>query len=113
MRSDSILNTGLTSISVTKVSEERKRREERAKAKEDKRAVMAPSIEPVLEELRKEKEKTVQSLLSVISPTTPHEDVKSLVVSLNLYADSMDKLKSRLSNIMRITKPVSEEGSND
>ena len=110
-RNDSILNTGASSASIGKAERARELREGRAKLKTDKRTRIAPSIEPVIEELIKERDRTILELLALVTPATPTEDAKELLVSLNLYKASMERLKSRLSNIMREPKgkPVEEE----
>lgn len=110
-RSDSSLITGLSSASINKAERAKELREERARLKESKRTRIAPAIEPVIEELEKEKDRVILELLSMVTPTTPKDGAKELLVSLNLYKTSMERLKSRLSNIMR--EPSKKEVEND
>lgn len=108
MRSDSVLNTGLSSASINKASKERAARAERQKLRDEKRTTLLPAVQILVDELLKEQEKTKLSLLKIIGPATPADDVKSLLVSLNLYDQSMTTLRTRISNIMR-TKVVEDE----
>lgn len=102
MRSDSILNTGVTGASINKAQRAKEARDLRSKEKLEKRAQLLPAAEIVVNELNKELEATKYALLSIINPSTPEENVKALISALNLYDQSMKNLKSRLSNIMRV-----------
>ena len=102
MRRDSILNTGLTSNSINKAGREKHARELRKKAKDEKRSQLVPAIQIVIDELNKELESTQVQMLGLINGSTPTEDVKSIIVSLNLYSQSVKQLKTRISNIMRV-----------
>lgn len=101
MRSDSILNTGRSSVSVNKVAIERKAREERAKARDAKRTTLAPFAQIISEEFKKERESAKLRLLGIIDTTTPEEDVKATISALNLYATSMNNLEFKLTNLMK------------
>lgn len=98
MRSDAILYTGVTSKASQKVDERKKAVK---LAKEEKKAQLTPAIELVLSAIKKEKESTTQSLLSTINPSTKEEDTKSIIVSLNLYTQSLDRLEGKIVRIMR------------
>ncbi len=102
MRTDSILNTGMSSATLNKAERVKKAREARAEQKKQVRNVILPAIEPVLEELDKERNKTIIDLMETIDASTSDVDVKSIILSLNLYKESLENLKSRLSNIMRV-----------
>lgn len=102
MRSDSILVTGISGHSIDKDEKVKEAKRLRTEQKERVRAVISPTIEPVLEELQKEKEKTILGLIEAVDAGVSQEDVKSTILALNLYKESMDNLKSRLSNIMRV-----------
>lgn len=107
MRNDSILNTGMTSATLNKAERASDAREQRRKVKEQKRSQLLPSAEIVITELNKEQESTKLQLLKLINPATPANDVKELLVSLNLYDQSITNLKTRISNILR---KASDEG---
>lgn len=99
-RNDSILNTGLTGATVDKAERERFLQEKRLK-RQEKKAKLTPAMDVVIEELNKEKQNTEKMLLSMVTTNTKEEDLKSLIVSLNLYNESMSRLKNRLKTIMR------------
>lgn len=99
-RSDSVLLTGMNSASVSKV--ERAKEKERLK-KESKLKVkskIAPSIEPVIDEIDKEIKATIIAQMDLIDGS--EEDFKAMAKALKLYKESCSRLKSRLSNIMRV-----------
>ena len=102
MRSDSILNTGLSSVSVNKVAIEQKAREDRARARDEKRTTLAPVAQIITEEFNKERERAKLELLGIIDAKTPEKDVKAIIASLNLYATSMNNLQFRLINLMKL-----------
>ncbi len=101
-RSDSVLNTGMSSATLNKSERVKKAREARADQKKQVRNTILPAIEPVIDELVKERNKTILDLMETINASTSQEDVKSIILALNLYKDSMESLKSRLTNIMRV-----------
>jgi len=107
-RNDSVLNTGISSATINKASREREAREARKKQRDEKRTTLLPSVQIIVDELKKEQEDTKLALLKLIHPATPEADVKSLIVSLNLYDQSMTTVRTRISNIMR-TKVVTDE----
>lgn len=100
-RTDSILNTGMTSHTINKAERMKKARENRNQIKQAKRTKLMPAAEVVITELDKEKQNTEKMLLEQINVNTPDQSVKDIIVALNLYGESLNKLKSRLSNIMR------------
>lgn len=109
MRSDSILNTGMTSASLNKAERAQEARQQRKKLKEQKRSQLLPSAEIVVAELNKEQESVKLQLLKLVNPATPKEDVKELIVALNIYDQSISNLKTRLSNILRKVSDDREE----
>jgi hypothetical protein len=104
MRSDSILVTGMDSHSINKAERVLEAKNARKEKKERVRTVIAPTIEPVLEEIDKERQKTILGLIEVVETGTSQEDIKATILALNLYKESLDSLKSRLQNIMRVSK---------
>jgi methyl coenzyme M reductase gamma subunit len=92
----------MSSASLNKATKAKESREARAKAKEHIRNTVSPAIEPVLEEIKKEKERTILELIESIDGGTADEQVKSVILALNLYKESMDALNARLTNIMRV-----------
>lgn len=100
MHSDSFLLTGMNSSSVSKVERMRAKEKERKEVKHTTKTKIAPTIQPVLEELDKEIQTTIMSQMDLVDGTT--EDFKSMALALKLYKQSCKQLKSRLSNIMRI-----------
>lgn len=108
-RSDSVLLTGMTSNTISKVERNREKethkREEKLKAK----ALIHPSIEPVLQELEKEKNRATLEIIELVEGTPSEQTIESL----KLYRQSMDKLKSRLTNIMRTKPELKDEPKDD
>lgn len=101
-RSDSILLTGMNSSTVSKVDRMKEKEQFKREAKLRKKASISPTIEPVLEELDKERDATILSQLDLIDGG--QENFEAHAIALKLYKESLSRLKSRLSNIMR-TKP--------
>lgn len=102
-RNDSILHTGMTSASMTprrseEVSEKRK---QAAQERDERSKELKPVAKPILDALTAERDQTTLRLLSLVAPGTPDEDVKNLLISLNLYKDSMAKLETRLKIILK------------
>jgi ADP-dependent phosphofructokinase/glucokinase len=100
-RNDSILLTGMTSNSVSKVDRMKLKEKIRKEDKQHTKAKIAPTIQPVLDELDKEIQSTIMAQMDLVDATT--DDFKTIALSLKLYKESCKKLKSRLSNIMRVT----------
>lgn len=99
MRSDSVLLTGMNSGTVNKVERSKEKEKLRQEAKLRTKAKIHPSIEPVLEEIDKEIKATILAQLDLIDTSTG--DFTSNALALKLYKESCQKLKNRLSNIMR------------
>lgn len=95
-RNDAILYTGQTSAI---------RRRERIEAQRAMLAKTKAKIEPkaidFLDLIEQEQEATLKTLLSMVNSSTPEADVKSMIVSLNLYKQSLSSLKSKVNNILR------------
>jgi len=103
MRNDSVLLTGMNSGTVSKVDRERMLREKKAKQERlSKKHVIQPAIEPVIAEIDKEKKRTILEMMEAVNADTNEADLKSNIVALNLYKKSLDKLSTRLKNIMRV-----------
>lgn len=107
-RNDGILYAGSTNR-VNRLAEIEAKREEKL----SKRNQLVPDSHVVLEELEKEKDQTIKTLLSLINPTTPTDQVKELIVSLNLYEQSMKNLTAKFKNILRLTKFENREDVKD
>lgn len=101
-RSDSILLTGANSGTLGKVERAKAKDEIKKQSKLNKKHKIAPAIEPVLEEIEKEIKSTILAQMDLIDGNT--EDFKSMAMALKLYKESCHKLKSRLTNIMRVEK---------
>lgn len=103
MRSDGILYTGVTSRSTTldKIKEDKK---EKQRLKQEKRSKIQTSADVILDELEKEKQKTVLKMLAAIETDTPDEQTKAIIVSLNLYKDTVNGLSAKIKNILREPK---------
>lgn len=108
MRNDSVLLTGMNSSTISKVERNKEKERLRKEAQLKTKAVIHPAVEPVLNELKKEKDRTTMEMLDLVDGKQ-QEDVQVQIMALKLYRESMDALKSRLTTIMR-TKP---EGSNE
>lgn len=102
-RSDNVLYTGQTSASFAsgKDQELKEKREQSRQERLELRNQLKPIAEPVLEALDVERDQTITRLLSMVGPGTPNADVKNLLISLNLYRDSMTKLKAKLQIILK------------
>ncbi len=100
-RNDSILLTGMTSNSVSKVERMKAKEKKRVEDKVSTKTKIAPTIQPVLEELDKEIQATIMAQLDLVDQMN-EDDFKAVGLSLKLYKESCRRLKSRLSNIMRI-----------
>ena len=110
-RNDSSLITGMHSGSIAKASKAAEQREARKLAKAESRAHLTPVAELVQAEIKKIQDETKLTLLGLINPSTPKDDVKELIVALNLYDGSIKQLKTRLFNIMRVKE--TEESDED
>jgi hypothetical protein len=95
-RDDSVLYTGATSASRRSEKVALRRRE-----KAEKQAVILPNEKIIMGFLDEELKNTKLLLLQAINPSTPSEDVKSLIVSLNLLEQNIQQVKNRVSGILR------------
>jgi hypothetical protein len=95
-RNDSILYTGQSSATrrAEKIAE-------RQREKAEKRVVLLPTEKLIIEFLDKERDDTITQLLGLVNPSTPEADVKSAIVSLTLYRQSIANTKNRLLSILR------------
>lgn len=101
-RNDSILYSGLTSKSSGQAERAKREKELKLEAKQQKRTKLIPAVEVVLDELEKEKRRTQEELIGMITVDTTEQATKDIIVALNLYSESVTRLKNRLSNIMRV-----------
>ena len=97
-RNDSILYTGHTG---NRLEENKLKKEERQRVKARKRNELLPVAEVVIEELDKELDKTQIELLQAINHKTTKLEIKDTIVALNLYTESLKKLKSKFNLILR------------
>lgn len=105
-RDDRVLYTGISSSSFASHKElEVKSKQQDAKEKrlELSQSVKSPIAKTIVEALDAERDKTISTLLAIVGPSSPNEDVKSLIISLNLYKDSMDRIKSKLVVLLKTT----------
>lgn len=102
MRSDNLLNTGMTSASLHKAERTRALRQKARQEKEAKQRIIHPAAELIINELDKELENTKLAILKTVNPTSKDEDVKSTLSALNLYDASMKKIKFRLQNVLKM-----------
>lgn len=105
-RNDGILYSGMAAKSRAELAHERTLRQ---REKLEKKSSLLPMADIVIQELEKEKTNTKLELLRLIGPSTSDTDVKSLIVSLNLYDQSMSGLAGRLKNILRAKAPESTD----
>ena len=99
MRNDGLLYTGLTSQAQLQRLEAAKKEKKRQKANQ--KAKILPSAELLIELLAKEKKATILKLLDTVQVDTSEEQTKSLILSLNLYKDSISGLEAQIKAIMR------------
>jgi hypothetical protein len=105
MRSDSILITGSTS---GKQLERLAQRQNAKKSeKEAKKSTLLPVEEIIFEEIDKIKIENQTEMLGLIGVATDKELVKETLISLKLYGESMERLKTRMKNIIR-KRPTNE-----
>jgi len=103
MRSDEILWTGVSS-QAARLERLTLAKKAKAEEKKDKRTRLTGGADIILEEIEKERKATAIKLLETIDTKTPPEETKSLIVALNLYRESLNKLSSRVKAIMREQK---------
>lgn len=106
MSNDSIFLTGMNSQSVSKLERSKEKAEAKKYNKYEKKTKIAPAIEPVIEELEKEMKETIIKQLDLVDSGV--RNFESHALALKLYKKSCENLKSRLSNIMRVTYEVGE-----
>lgn len=104
------LYTGLHSQSFGKQKQERRKR---LATKQEQQAQLEPYEEIVLTEIVKLKTEIALELGNLIHVDTDKEDVKSIVIGLNLATRKMTSLEARLKNVMRGRKAVESEGDDD
>lgn len=104
MRNDNVLLTGMNSASINKAEKAMKARSEAKKAKESKRSTLLPAIEPILALLDKEKERATLQMLELVDSKTSATDVKNNIQSIKMYRESIARLRSSLTAIMRVDK---------
>lgn len=98
MRNDGLLYTGVTSRTARKLSEEKKVLK---RIDKEQKLKLQTGADIVLDAIKKEKEQTVAKMLQAIDTNTPEDQVKTIIVSLNLYKDSLNSLSAKIKNIMR------------
>lgn len=96
MANDGFLYSGQTSV-----SKRLDKLERQALIKNKKKNALLPSEEVILELIENEQKETKHRLLKLVNPTTKDEELKSLIIALNLYDDSLKSLKLRVRNILR------------
>ena len=107
-RSDSILNTGISGATISRLERSRQAREQRIKNKEAKKSNLTPAAEIVIEEINKERDAVTVQLLNLIDSTTDEEVTRSTIHALRLYRKSLDGMKLRLGNILRTRERFDE-----
>lgn len=98
-RSDSVLITGKTSekrLERLKQSKEVKKNE-----REQKKSTLTPVEDLMFAEADKIRDEIHTQLLEAVRIDTDKEQVKELLISLNLNKVFVDKFKNRMSNILR------------
>jgi hypothetical protein len=90
----------MNSSSVSKLERSQSKEKVRKQSKVEKKTRISPTIEPVLEELNKEVQATILAQMDLVDGSP--EDFKANALALKLYKESCKRLKSRLSNIMRV-----------
>lgn len=103
MRNDSIFLTGMNSGTISKVERNKEKEQLKKEAKLRTKAVITPAVEPVLEEIQKEKDRTTLELFTLVDGE-PKADMEAQIMALKMYRASMDTLRSRITNIMRTQK---------
>lgn len=102
MRSDSVLNTGVTGFSLGNYKRKKERLEAKRSMKDTKKNKLLSSIDIITEEIDKEVVRSTELLLATVSTDTPEDQVKTIIVATKMYRESMDTLRNRLNNIMRV-----------
>ena len=96
MRNDGILYTGQSSASRRKQKLELAKRD-----KADKKAKIEPNAQAFIDLIDTEQQNTLKAMLSLVNPSTPEEDVKSMLSALNLYKQSLSNLKDKTKAVVR------------
>lgn len=104
-RNDGSLYTGLTSANFRK---QKVQADIKKQAKKQKQTTLMPAYDLVMAELDKDEAQITTELLETISISTPKDDVKSLIIALNMYQKRIKTLRSRIRTIMTVT-PVHEK----
>jgi hypothetical protein len=104
-RNDSILATGASSanFATPKEREVKAKQQQRHDQRKEVTNELKPSAQLILEAVDQEQDKTIQRLLSLVAPGTPEKDVKSLLISLNLYKESLARIRNRLQIVLQET----------
>lgn len=102
MRNDSVLNTGLTSAAMRRQEAARQAKKDK---KQEKRNVLTPGAEIILEWIDKEL-KQVMDLEYMVMNLTNENDIKSQLIARRLHANFLKELRSRANNIMREVRNV-------
>lgn len=102
-RDDSVLYTAQTSSSMAskRATKVQQRQELASQARDSQKSELKPVAAPILAAVDKELNHTITTILSMVGPGTPDKDVKTTLIALNLYKDSLTKLKGNLNVILK------------
>jgi hypothetical protein len=103
-RDDSLLYSAQTSAS-RKIQAVKK---ERTEAKQELRAILSPDAELVRDEITRMRGEIKDMLRSLVNPSTPLEDVKTLILGLNIADQKIVEFHNRLNLIMKVPKESDE-----
>jgi len=104
-RDDSLLYSGLTSVSAKKVQEAKDRKKE---TKSEKRGQIINVAEPVFAEIKKEKAMMGELLLAIVDPDTPEDRVLQHLEAIRLHRTWLIGFETRLRNVLK-SKPQPKE----
>lgn len=98
-RDDSSLYSGITSS--TRLKAERRAREAE---KEAKKTLVKPVEALLFDLLSSEENKTVMEILNTVDVTSNKEQVKETILALQLYKRSIQNLRAKFNNIIRMER---------
>ena len=104
-RNDGILYAGSSSNAY---EERLKKLKARKLERHKKQRTLSTAEDIVIKMIDQERESVKLDLLKLVNINTSEKQTKELLVSLNLYDESMKKLKTRFNNILRLRETDKE-----
>jgi len=109
-RDDSILYTGVTSVSAER---EPTPREVQSEAKEKARLKLKPAAELILAEIANEKASVTDIRTFVLDRTSTGQEVNTELLARKLYLGYLNGLEAKIKNAIRTKEPKKRKDSDD